>query len=170
MRESDYGYYGITKTYEEHTLPITQVCGCGKRGTLITKYDDIPGYRDTTYLLECKECGVKAFGGDQIEDTIKIWDNKCEHLESVKKALSCDELQDIYDIIREMTNDLFLLYFTDMHDAKDIKGFNKRVKKYKTVTDYFNYTEANLKDKIDLLLADAVRGQFKSDLTQHNKE
>lgn len=160
MSASDYGYYGTTKTYEEHTLPITQVCGCGKRGILTTKYDDTPGYRDTTYLLECKKCGISAFGGDQIEDTIKIWDNKCKHWESVKKVLACDELQDIYDIIREMTNNLFLLYFPDTHDAKDIKMFNKRANKYKTVTDYFNSIEANVKDKIDLLLAESVSGKF----------
>lgn len=161
MSSSDYGYYGTTKTYEEHTLPITQVCGCGKRGTLTTKYDDIPGWRDTTYLLECKKCGIKAFGGDQIEDTIKIWDNMCLHLDAVNKVLSCDELMHIYDIIREITNNLFFLYYPDAQSSKEVKSFNKRVKRYKTVTDYFNFTEAHLMDKIDTLLANVVRGKFK---------
>jgi len=77
MRESDFGYYRKTGTFENPNLPINN-CKCGKRGTLTAEYDDTPGYRETVYLLECKKCGIKTSFTCIIENVIDEWNAQTE--------------------------------------------------------------------------------------------
>lgn len=68
---SDYGLYGGTGTFATDTLPVSRCCLLGP--IVACKYDDTPGWRETSYVIKCDRCDWATVETSEIEQTIKAW-------------------------------------------------------------------------------------------------
>ena len=126
---SDYGYYGSTAEYPEHKLPIIETCLCNSRGTLMTEYDDTPGYRETTYLLKCKKCDIEAGGGSEIQDTIKKWNDICHKQKAIPVELRVilQLAKELRKEIKEAFDDVITLQMPEECGEKAVKKLRDKM-------------------------------------------
>lgn len=82
---SDYGFYGRTGVYKPDNLPIDKCCSTGP--LIVCKYDDIPGWRETSYYLICKDCNIRTNDTCMISKVIEEWNEKVSEI-CMKKEIN----------------------------------------------------------------------------------